>query len=251
MKISSRLRAASAAGLFALVVTVAVPSTIGATDRAEATAPTIHTHNVVAPGFETMKSSLVSSQKRALLKYANAHPAVVSMTCTGYAGYNYLHKPTGFIKKLAVARARKACDFVNSHLDSAADTVIRSVTTTSQDSSVRKVVVRFSVTDEALYRFSWNYADDGTIYIGPSSTAIVSEVINLPTIPDDASAGDVIPGDDFFGGGPIFDAGGAAYFGGWCTTPDGTGTMYWAGSGTTLPDAGPGIITLYAIYSQG
>lgn len=209
MKIFRGTRAASTAGLFAIVLAATVPSTFGTADRAEATAPTIHTHSVVASGFETMKSSLVPSQKRALLKY------------------------------------------VNEHLDSPAETVIRSVTSASQDSSVRKVVVRFSVTEESVYRFSWNYSDDGTIYVGPSYTASIIDFINLPPIPEDGVAGDVMPGDDAYGYIVFFDAGGAAYFGGWCTTPDGTGTMYWPGSGTILPDVGPGVHTLYAIYSQG
>jgi|GEM_PF-4880370 len=251
MKIFRGTRAASAAGLFAIVLAAAVPSTFGTADRAEATAPTIHTHSVVASGFETVKSSLVPSQKRAFLKYVNEHPGVISLTCTGYAGYNYLNKPSGTIKKLAVARGRKACDYVNQQLDSPAETVIRGVTSTSQDSSVRKVVVRFSVTEESVYRFSWNYSDDGTIYVGPSYTASIIDFINLPPIPEDGVAGDVIPGDDAYGYAEFFDAGGAAYFGGWCTTPDGTGTMYWPGSGTILPDVGPGVHTLYAIYSQG
>jgi len=108
------------------------------------TPPANETATKSVTGFSFEKSALTSATKRAISSFLNAHTGLTKITCTGYTGYNWFHRSSSFLKKLALKRASLVCSYaksLNSNL-----TVVKTAyaKSTSKKSSARKVVIKLT-----------------------------------------------------------------------------------------------------------
>ena len=210
---------------------------------AQATAPE---DTLTLTGFEKMKSGLSQTQKDQITTFIDAHPAIDSIICTGYTGHNYLGKSKSTLKKLARARATKACQFAVTAAGISSYTIHYKLTNSKKNNS-RKVKLEIVAPTAGYYTYQFPTFDTGSgLHNGAPSTVSHSGDIVASTFADGTT---LDPSIDPYGlGGNV--NGGAVYFAFWNTAPDDSGTRYFLGS--QLPDPGAGNhVTLYAIFMGG
>ena len=95
-------------------------------------------------GFEFEKSTLTTPTKRAIRAFLLAHPTLGKISCTGYTGYNWFHRPGSFLKKLALKRANAVCAYAKSLRPNLVIVKKTYVNTGSKLDSARKVLIRLT-----------------------------------------------------------------------------------------------------------
>lgn len=198
-------------------------------------------------GFKTMSAQLSSAQKAEIRAYLSANPGATSVSCVGYAGYNYLGQATHKIQALAKARATAVCNYIHARTG-ATITSTSGIRTSNKHGSIRKTVVTLSgPTGPGYYTYDFVPLDNGSIQHGGAPTGHF--------LAGTAAASTFADGEDVYNGpsyGYMGTIGGgqAAYFGHWNTAVDDTGTTYYPGD--ILPALADGVhVTLYAIVSTG
>ncbi|CAB4333198.1 unannotated protein [freshwater metagenome] len=229
-----------AKAILGLVVIVSLLASLGSPAQATAS-PT----SLTISGFKTMKSALTSAQKGAIQNFVSANTGIASVSCVGYTGYNYLGVSAHRIKALAKDRARKACNFAAASAGVSVSALSVKITQ-SQNSSIRKVVLKFTyaVIEPGRYQYSMSNLDpDSVLHGGPVTGYFHEGDLVSSTFSDAYSL------DNYTQMGTI-DGGGAAYFDHWNTQADDTGTSYRIGDHLGhIPDGTT--VTLYAIAATG
>ncbi|MEO0312814.1 MAG: hypothetical protein RL140_44 [Actinomycetota bacterium] len=199
-------------------------------------------------GFATMKYSLTSAQKSAIRTYVTANPGASTVSCVGYAGYNYLGEARHKIVALATTRAQKACDYAAARAGATVGTVSY-VLSNSRKASIRKVVITFG-SSRGRYQYSMSNLDAGSVLHGGPVTGYFYEGdLVASTFADTAWSLDASTPPEYGNMGTV-NGGDAAAFNHWCTSADDTGTKYYLGDHLGPAPAGT-TITLYAIASTG
>jgi hypothetical protein len=211
--------------------------------------PANATGNTLAvSGFQTMQSNLTNAQKTAIRNYVTANPGASSVSCVGYAGYNYLGEARHKIIALARTRAQNACNYAAARSGATVGSVTY-ILTNSRQAAIRKVVITFS-SAPGRYQYSMSTLDSGSVlHNGPVTGYFYEGDLVASTFADTAWSLDGGTGPEYGLMGTV-SGGSAAYFGHWCTTADDTGTKYFLGDHLGPVPAGT-TITLYAIPATG
>jgi hypothetical protein len=195
-----------------------------------------------------MKYSLTSAQKSAIRSYVTANPGASTVSCVGYAGYNYLGEARHKIVALATTRAQKACDYAAARAGATVGAVTY-VLSNSRQASIRKVIITFG-SSRGRYQYSMSNLDAGSVLHGGPVTGYFYEGDPVAsTFADTAWSLSGSVGPEYGNMGTI-NGGSAAYFDHWCTAADDSGTKYYLGDTLGAAPAGT-TVTLYAIPSTG
>jgi hypothetical protein len=203
--------------------------------------------SISVSGFKTMGSMLTHAQKIAIQNFVSANNGIATVSCVGYTGYNYLGVSEHRIKALAKDRARKACNFAAKSAGAKIGTLSTKISH-SQDSSIRKVVLKFTYAPlpaPGRYRYSMSNLDEGSVvHDGPVSGFFHEGDLVSSTFADSQYS---LDSNAYMG---TIDGGSAAYFDHWNTSADDSGTSYNLGDQLGhIPDGTT--VTLYAIPATG
>ena len=198
-------------------------------------------------GFKTMSAQLSSAQKAEIRAYLSANPGATSVSCIGYAGYNYLGQATHKIQALAKARAKAVCNYIHARTG-ATVTSTTGIRTQNKNGSIRKVVATLNGgIVPGYYTYDFVPLDNGSMQHGgaPSVQHHAGDAV-ASTFAD----GEHVYNGPTYGYMGTISGGQAAYFGHWNTAVDDTGTTYYPGD--ILPALANGAhVILYAIPSTG
>lgn len=92
-------------------------------------------------GFKFERAKLENSSKQAVSSLLDGLTGYTKVSCVGYTGYNYYHRPIASLKRLAYNRAKNVCDYIHRLDPTIRVTTIRTVNETSKRSATRRVVV--------------------------------------------------------------------------------------------------------------
>ena len=214
-------------------------------------APASATGNTLSlPGFATMQSTLTATQKSAIRAYVSSNPGATSVSCVGYAGFNYLGEQRQKIVALARARAQAACNYAAAQSGATVGAVTY-ILSTSKKANIRKAVLTFTAAVAAgRYVYSMSNLDAGTVMHGGPVTGYFHEGdLVASTFAETSWSLDSNTPPEYGQMGTI-NGGSAAYFDHWNTAADDTGTSYRIGDRLGPIPAGT-TVTLYAIAATG
>lgn len=92
-------------------------------------------------GFETMKSSLTSSQRKAVKTWVVANSGAKSVSCVGYVGHNWKGVSSKALRDLGMARAKAICAYAKTVKPSLKVLKTTAVVTDSKNGGIRRVAV--------------------------------------------------------------------------------------------------------------
>ena len=94
-------------------------------------------------GFKFERAKLSTETKQAISAWIQSLTGLKTVSCTGYTGFNWYHRPPASLKHLANNRATNVCSYIKRLNPTIRITSIQIVNETSKRAATRRVVVTF------------------------------------------------------------------------------------------------------------
>jgi hypothetical protein len=95
-------------------------------------------------GFEFEKTALSVDMKTAIQAWLALNPDFTQVSCFGFTGYNVSRRSSGFMKKLAITRAKNSCNFIKLLQPGVRILSTGGVPSSSQNPNSRRVTITLS-----------------------------------------------------------------------------------------------------------
>ena len=118
-------------------------------------------------GFAFEKSLLTPTMKTEITNWVKANPGYGMVSCIGYTGFNVKKRDQVFLQNLAVARAKRICDFIHTGNGGISVFSTKGIPGDGKSATARKVTVTLiKVPDDG------NGGGTGTVTVGVCDSAL-------------------------------------------------------------------------------